>query len=89
MPATYEINFQEAERMSELLRRYPEIAGYELRAAMTDSVRKTTLEIQKRTPVYTTKLRRSIAGEVEVQGLLGAAGREALTNLEPAPHDID
>lgn len=63
--ATYEIEFQEGERMTQLLKQYPKIAGDELHNAMTDSVRHTTLAIQKRTPLYTTKLRRSIAWTVE------------------------
>lgn len=78
--ATYEINFQEAERMSKLLEKYPSISSDELHKAMVGSVRRVTVEIQKRTPVYTTQLRRSIVGRVE-RSLIGQAGAEIVGSV--------
>lgn len=73
MSATYEIGFQEAERMTKLLEKYPAISSDELHKAMIGAVGRVTQEIQKRTPVYTTQLRRSIVGTVE-RSLIGQAG---------------
>ncbi len=69
---SYEINFQEAERISNLLAEYPQIAGDEMQKAMLHAVRITRLAVQKYTPVYTTQLRRSIVGRVE-RNIVGQA----------------
>lgn len=75
---TYEINFREVERMRRLLAKYPEIASRELGAAMRDSVRHTEQIVQKLTPVYSTRLRRSIVGRVE-QSIAG--GQPSITGI--------
>lgn len=84
MPATYEIEFQEGERMTALLKRYPSIAGDVLKGAMTKAVGLTTRNIQRVTPVYSTKLRRSITGTVEssvigqqVPSIVGTVGTDS------------
>lgn len=68
---TYTIDFQEAERMSQLLAKYPAIAGDELAQAMNESVSRVTKAVQRFTPLYSTKLRQSIVGRVETS-ILGA-----------------
>ncbi len=74
MTATYEVEFKDGDQLAQVLAKHPEISRDELQKAMIGAVRVTTQAVQKYTPLYTTRLRRSIVGTVEMRGITRQQG---------------